>query len=36
MNEGTAKDIRRGIRRRTKGENGRINLRMGIEKKPRI
>jgi hypothetical protein len=36
MNEGTAEDIRRGTRRRTKGENGRIKFKKkGIENKPR-
>ena len=36
MNEGNAKDISRGIRRRTKGENGRATLKKKeIENKPR-
>jgi hypothetical protein len=36
MNEGTPEDIRRGIRRRKKGENRRTKFKKkGIEKKPR-
>jgi len=27
MNEGTPEDVRRGLRRRTKGENGRTKLK---------
>jgi len=35
MGEETPEDIRRGMRRRTKGENGRIKSKKSIEKKRR-